>query len=38
MSLVSIIHARNIVDKSMMLADLPEWVTQGAGLIEQSTY
>lgn len=22
----------------MMLADLPEWVTQGAGLIEQSTY
>ena len=33
-SLISIIHARNIIDKSQLLADLPEWVAQAAGLIE----
>jgi hypothetical protein len=35
--LISILHARNIIDKSQLLADLPEWVGQGAGLIEGAT-
>lgn len=32
-SLISLIHARNIIDKCTLLADLPEWVAQGAGLM-----
>jgi hypothetical protein len=37
-NLVSIIHARNIIDKSQLLADLPEWVAQGANLIEAAAF
>lgn len=37
-SLISLIHARNIIDKSTLLADLPEWVAQGAGLMEIAAF
>jgi len=32
-NLVALVHARNIVDKSQLLSELPEWVTNGAGIM-----
>lgn len=31
--LVSQLQAKNIIDKSLLLSELPEWVVQGAGLV-----
>jgi hypothetical protein len=33
-SLVGVLHARNIVERGQLLTDLPDWVVQGAGLVE----
>jgi hypothetical protein len=33
-TLVGVLHARNIVDRGQLLTDLPDWVVQGAGLVE----
>lgn len=33
-NLVGVLHARNMVDRGQLLTDLPDWVVQGAGLVE----
>lgn len=33
-TLVGLLNARNIVDRTQLLTDLPDWVVQGAGLVE----
>jgi hypothetical protein len=33
-ALVGLLHARSIVERTQLLTDLPDWVVQGAGLVE----
>lgn len=37
-TLVSQLHGRNLVEKSLLLSELPVWVIHGAGLVEAQTF
>jgi hypothetical protein len=37
-SLVSQLQAKNIIEKSLLLSELPEWMVQGAGLVEAHAF
>lgn len=37
-TLVSQLQSRNLAEKSLLLSDLPEWVVQGAGLVEAQAF
>ena len=36
--LVGQLHARNLVEKSLMLRALPDWLSKGAGLIDGASF
>ena len=36
--IVGQLHARNLVDKAVLLSGLPDWLSKGAGIIEGASF